>query len=229
MAAPRAGLRTGRDGAVIVAGRGAIVDRGCADAEVEVLRPENRGAGLLVRDVRGEPAHALRAEVVPAGQQARGSGIDEQRLVEVEWCRGLVHLGRRARGDAGEERGRPDCGQPCPAGARHVPDDQVGALHREVPAVGPEGRGLETIWCGRQADVAGGRVPRGGEHVLGDTVPRGPGLGQESQRNVVLAAADRCHACSVRRAAVALHATGGPCFSPGLDAVRGEVPGRFPG
>lgn len=146
-----------------------------------MLRPEHRGAGLLVRDGRGEPAHALRAEAVPAGQQARRVRIDEQRLVQVEWYRGPVHLGRCARGDAGEGRGCPDCGQRRPAGTVHVPDDQVGAVHREVGAIGPERRGLEAIWCGSQADMAGGRVPRGGEHVLGDTVPRRPGRGQVSR------------------------------------------------
>jgi hypothetical protein len=175
------------DGAVTVAGRGAVVDRACGDAEVEVLRPEHRGAGLLVRDVRGEPAHALRAEAVPAGQQARRARIDEQRLVQVEWCRGPVHLGRCARGDAGEGRGCPDRGQRRPAGAGHVPDDQVGAVHREVGAIGPErtGSGSHLVRapgrCGRWPRTARrrararrhGATPPGSRP--GEPVKRGPG------------------------------------------------------
>src|SRR5689334_15617209 len=165
-----------------VARRGAIVDRACGDAQVEVLGPEHGSSRLVARDFRGEPAQRLLTELIPVREHAGRGRIDGQRLVEVERCRGPVHPGRGPGSDAGELRRRPEGGQCRPAAALCAAHDQFGALYGEEPAVFPERRGTEPTRGGHQGDLTGFRVQRCGEDVLGNLVQASAGCSQPGRR-----------------------------------------------
>src|SRR6516165_5466363 len=68
---------------LVIAGRGAVVDRACRDAEVEVFRPQPGGARLIAGDFRREAAHCQRTDAVPLRQQAGGILLYHERLVRV--------------------------------------------------------------------------------------------------------------------------------------------------
>jgi hypothetical protein len=195
-----------RIGDVIVTGRGAVVDRARGDADVEVLRPQHRGARPVAGYLGGEPAQRLRAQLVPLRQQAGGPGVDHQRLVRVQRGSGLVHPGRGAGPDAGELGGRPEGGQGGPPGRGGVADDEFGAGHGEEPAVRAERRSAEAARRRNQADLPRRGVPGGGKQVLRDAVRPVPGGGHAGGR-AVSAADHGCHGCSV---------------SPGAPTLRGQ-------
>jgi hypothetical protein len=200
-----------RIGDVDLAGRGAVVDGGGGDADVEVLRPQHGGARLVAGYLRGEPAQRLRVQLVPLRQQAGGPGVDHQRLVQVQRGGGLVHPGRGAGRDAGEPGGRPDGGQGGPPGGAGVADDEFGAVHGEEPAVRAERRSPEAARRRNQADLAGRGVQGAGQQVLRDAVQPVPGGGQAGGR-AVSAADHGCHGCSVPR---------------GARTLQGQAPGPF--
>jgi len=186
-----------------------------------VFGPQHGGARLVAGDFRGEAAHGLRTEAVPLRQQAGGVRFDHQRLVQVERCRGLVHVGWSARRDAGELRCRPDRGKGRPPGACGTADDKLGSVYGEEPAVRPERRGPEATRCRNETDLAGRGVPGGGEYVLRDAMPPGPSHCQVG-KGAVSAADHSCHACSVSPGAQALQGT---CPSARAAAVTGQRSG----
>jgi hypothetical protein len=195
-----------RIGDVVVAGRGAVVDGGGGDADVEVLRPQHGGARLVAGYLRGESAQRLRAQLVPLRQQAGGLGVDHQRLVRVQRGSGLVHLGRGAGRNASELGGRPEGGQGGPPGRGCVADDEFGAVYGKEPAVRAERRRAEAARRRNQADLPRRGVAGGGKQVLRDAVQPVPGGGQAG--GWAVSAADHGgHACSV---------------SPGAPTLRGQ-------